>query len=95
MKQKMSVLDFKKYKAEGKKFAYTTAYDYTTASIVNESDVEVILSGDSLGMIMLGYSSTTPVTMDDMVHHTRAVVKGAPHTFVVGDMPFGSYQVSK
>lgn len=46
-------------------------------------------------MIMLGYSSTTPVTMDDMVHHTRAVVKGAPHTFVVGDMPFGSYQVSK
>ncbi len=95
MKQKMSVLDFKKYKAEGKKFAYTTAYDYTTASIVNESDVEVILSGDSLGMIMLGYSSTTPVTMDDMVHHTRAVVKGAPNTFVVGDMPFGSYQVSK
>lgn len=95
MKQKMSVLDFKKYKAEGKKFAYATAYDYTTASIVNESDVEVILCGDSLGMIMLGYSSTTPVTMDDMVHHTRAVVKGAPHTFVVGDMPFGSYQVSK
>ncbi len=95
MKRKMSVLDFKKYKTEGKKFAYATAYDYTTASIVNESDVEVILCGDSLGMIMLGYSSTTPVTMDDMVHHTRAVVKGAPHTFVVGDMPFGSYQVSK
>lgn len=95
MKQKMSVLDFKKYKAEGKKFAYATAYDYTTASIVNESDVEVILCGDSLGMIMLGYTSTTPVTMDDMVHHTRAVVKGAPNTFVVGDMPFGSYHVSK
>lgn len=94
MKKKMTVLDFKKYKEEGQKFAYTTAYDYTTASIVNESDIEVILCGDSLGMIMLGYKSTTPVTMEEMVHHTRAVVKGAPNTFIVGDMPFGSYHVS-
>lgn len=94
MKTKMTVLDFKKFKEEGRKFAYATAYDYTTASIVNESDIEVILCGDSLGMIMLGYKSTTPVTMDDMIHHTRAVVKGAPNTFVVGDMPFGSYQIS-
>jgi 3-methyl-2-oxobutanoate hydroxymethyltransferase len=94
MKKKMTVLDFKKYKEEGKKFAYATAYDYTTASIVNESDIEVILCGDSLGMIMLGYNSTTPVTMADMVHHTRAVVQGAPDTFIVGDMPFGSYHIS-
>lgn len=94
MKEKMSVLDFKKYKQEGRKFAYVTAYDYTTASIVNESDVEIILVGDSLGMIMLGYDGTTPVTVDDMIHHIKPVVKGAPNTFIVGDMPFGSYNVS-
>lgn len=93
-KQKMTVPDFKKYKEEGRKFAYVTAYDYTTASIVNESDVEVILVGDSLGMVMLGYDTTVGVTLDDMIHHIRPVVKGAPNTFVVGDMPFGSYQES-
>ena len=94
MKQKMTVLDFKKYKEEGRKFSYVTAYDYTMASIINDSEVEVILVGDSLGMIMLGYSNTTPVTMDDMIHHIRPVVKGAPQTFIVGDMPFGSYNAS-
>ncbi len=94
-KKKMTILDFRKYKEEGRKFAYVTAYDYTTASIVDESDVEVILVGDSLGMIMLGYDTTVPVTVDDMIHHIRPVVKGAPHTFVAGDMPFGSYNVSK
>ena len=94
MKKKMSVLDFKKYKEEGRKFAFVTAYDYTMAGIVDESEVEVILVGDSLGMIMLGYESTTPVTMDDMVHHIRPVVKGAPNTFIVGDMPFGSYNTT-
>lgn len=93
-KKKMTIGDFKKYKEEGKKFSYVTAYDYTTASIVNESDVEVILVGDSLGMIMLGYDGTTAVTMDDMLHHIKPVVKGAPDTFIVGDMPFGSYEVS-
>ena len=93
-KKKMSVLDFQRYKDEGRKFSYVTAYDYTTASIVNDSDTEVILVGDSLGMVMLGYSTTTPVTMEDMIHHIRPVVKGAPDTFVVGDMPFGSYNVS-
>ena len=93
-KKKMTVLDFKKFKEEGRKFAYVTAYDYTTASIVNESDVEVILVGDSLAMIMLGYNTSVGVTLDDMIHHIRPVVKGAPDTFVVGDMPFGSYQES-
>lgn len=94
MKKKMTVLDFKRYKEEGKKFTYVTGYDYTTASIINESDVEVILVGDSLGMIMLGYDGTTNVTMEDMIHHIKPVVKGAPDTFIVGDMPFGSYEVS-
>lgn len=93
-KKKISVLDFQRFKDEGRRFAYVTAYDYTTASIVDESDVEVILVGDSLGMIMLGYSTTVGVTLDDMIHHIRPVVKGAPHTFVAGDMPFGSYQES-
>jgi len=93
-KKKMTIADFKKYKEEGKKFSYVTAYDYTMASIVNESNCEVILVGDSLGMIMLGYKGTESVTMDDMVHHIRPVVKGAPDTWIVGDMPFGAYQVS-
>lgn len=95
MKKKMSILDFKKFKQEGRKFSYVTAYDYTTASIVNDSDIEVILVGDSLGMIMLGYDGTTAVTMEDIIHHARPVVKGAPDTFIVGDMPFGSYNQSK
>ena len=94
-KKKMTVLDFQKYKDEGRKFSFVTAYDYTTASIVNDSDCEIILVGDSLGMIMLGYDTTVPVTVDDMIHHIRPAVKGAPDTFIIGDMPFGSYNVSK
>lgn len=93
-KKKMTVLDFKKYKQEGRKFAYCTAYDYTIASIVNDSDVEVILVGDSLAMTMLGRSTTVGVTLDDMIHHIKPVVLGAPDTFIAGDMPFGSYQES-
>ena len=93
-KKKMTILDFKKNKEEGKKFTYVTAYDYTMASIVNESDTEVILVGDSLGMIMLGYDGTEAVTMEDMIHHTKSVVKGAPDTYIIGDMPFGSYNES-
>ena len=92
--KKMTVIDFQKYKDEGKKFSFVTAYDYTTASIINDSDVEVILVGDSLGMIMLGYDSTVPVTLDDVIHHAKPVVKGAPDKFIIGDMPFGSYNVS-
>ena len=93
-KKKMTIPDFRKYKEEGRKFAYTTAYDYTMASIVNESDVEIILVGDSLAMCMLGRSTTVGVTMEDMIHHIKPVVLGAPETFVVGDMPFGSYNQS-
>ena len=94
VKKKMTIPDFKKFKQEGRKFTFVTAYDYTTASIVNESESEIILVGDSLAMIMLGYASTVGVTLDDMIQYTRPVVKGAPNTFVIGDMPFGSYNVS-
>lgn len=93
-KQKMTLFDFKKFKKDGRIFSFVTAYDYTMASIINDSEVEIILVGDSLGMIMLGYSGTTAVTIDDMIHHIKPVVKGAPDTWIVGDMPFGSYEVS-
>lgn len=93
-KKKMTIPDFKKFKAEGRKFAYTTAYDYTMATIVDESEVEIILVGDSLAMCILGRNSTVGVTMEDMIHHIKPVVLGAPNTFVVGDMPFGSYNQS-
>ena len=93
-KKKMTVPDFKKYKQEGRKFTYVTAYDYTTASIVNESETEVILVGDSLGNVMLGLGDTVSVTMEDMIHHGAAVARGAKNALVVVDMPFMSYQSS-
>lgn len=94
MKKKLSVLDIKNMKKNERHFTMVTAYDYTSASIVDCSNVETILVGDSLGMVMLGYDSTIGVTMEDMIHHTKSVVAGAPNTFVVGDMPFGSYNKS-
>lgn len=83
--------DFKKYKHENKKIAMLTAYDYPTAGICEEAGVDVILVGDSLGMVVLGYDSTTSVTMDDMLHHTKAVRRGAQNSYIIGDMPFMSY----
>jgi 3-methyl-2-oxobutanoate hydroxymethyltransferase len=71
-----------------------TAYDYITAKMVDEAGVPLILVGDSLGMVMLGYESTIPVTMEEMLHHTKAVVRGAKKALVVGDMPFMTYHVS-
>lgn len=94
MSKKLTIGEMKELKRQGKKFSFVTAYDYTMASIVNDSDCEVILVGDSLGMIMLGYDNTSAVTMDDMIHHIKPVVKGAPNKFIIGDMPFGSYNVS-
>ncbi len=94
MKKKMTVPDFKKYKQEGIKWTWVICYDYTMASIVDESKTDMILVGDSMGHVMLGMGSTIPVTVDMMIHHIKAVVKGAPNTFIVGDMPFGSYNVS-
>jgi 3-methyl-2-oxobutanoate hydroxymethyltransferase len=71
-----------------------TAYDFPTARILDEAGIPVLLVGDSVGNNVLGYSTTLPVTMDDMLHHTKAVTRGTQHAMVVGDMPFGSYQVS-
>jgi len=93
--QKVNIVQIKEMKKAGQKFHMVTAYDYPTAVMVDKSEVELILVGDSLGMTVLGYQSTVPVTMDEMIHHIKAVVRGAPNTFIVGDMPFGSYNESK
>lgn len=84
--------DFVKMKAAGEKIVMLTAYDYPSATFAEEAGVDMILVGDSLGMVVLGYSSTMPVTVADMVHHAKAVRRGAKNTFVIVDMPFGSYQ---
>ncbi len=91
---KQTVPSLLKMKQDGTKISMVTAYDYTTASIVESAGIDMILVGDSLGMTMMGYEDTLPVTMDDMIHHTRCVTRGAKNTFVVGDMPFLSYQAS-
>ena len=79
-------------KAKGTKIAVVTAYDFPTARLVDDARAEVILVGDSLGMVVLGYETTLPVTMDDMLHHTRAVLRARPRALVVCDLPFMSYQ---
>ncbi|MCB1828299.1 MAG: 3-methyl-2-oxobutanoate hydroxymethyltransferase, partial [Coxiellaceae bacterium] len=88
----MNILDFQKKKNKNEKITFVTCYDYTSARIADASDVDCILVGDSLAMTMHGYSTTVPATMEMMVMHTSAVVKGAPNTFVVGDLPFLSYR---
>ncbi len=93
-KVKMKIPDFKKFKEEGKKYTFVTAYDYTTASIVNESDTEIILVGDSAAMVMLGRGTTVGITLDEMIGFIKPVVLGAPDTMVIGDMPFGSYNIN-
>ena len=93
MKKKVTVPEIMASKGGDKVMTMITCYDYTNAKLVDESDIEMILVGDSLGMTMLGYSGTVGVTVDDMVYHIKTVVKGAPNTFVIGDMPFGSYNV--
>ena len=85
---------FMKMKKEGEKIAMLTAYDYPSAKIAEEAGVDVILVGDSLGMVILGYDSTVQVTVADMIHHGKAAKRGAENTFVTVDMPFGSFQGS-
>lgn len=91
---RVTITDIKAMKQKGEKIPMLTAYDYVTAKIVDEAGVPMILVGDSLGMVVLGYESTIPVTVDDMLHHTKAVARGARRALIVGDMPFMSYHVS-
>ena len=92
MKKKITVPEIMATKGSDKKVSMVACYDFMSATLVNLSKVDMILVGDSLGMNMLGMKGTVGVTVDDMVYHIKTVVKGAPNTFVIGDMPFGSYQ---
>jgi 3-methyl-2-oxobutanoate hydroxymethyltransferase len=89
-----TVLDVQRFKDEGRHFAMLTAYDYLSARILDEAGIPILLVGDSLGMVMLGYPTTLPVTLDEMLHHAKAVARGSRQALLVGDMPFMSYHVS-
>jgi len=89
-----TVLDVQRFKDEGRRFAVLTAYDYLSAKILDEAGIPVLLVGDSLGMVMLGYPTTLPVTVENMLVHAKAVSRGSRQALLVGDMPFMSYQVS-
>jgi 3-methyl-2-oxobutanoate hydroxymethyltransferase len=87
--------DFLKMKKANEPIVMLTAYDFPSAKLAEAAGVDMILVGDSLGMVVLGYNSTIPVTVEDMIHHTKAVRRGAPNTFIVTDMPFMSYHLSR
>lgn len=91
---KNTVMTLQRQKRDGEKITMLTAYDYSTAKLMDKAGINCLLVGDSLGMVMLGYDSTLPVTMEDMLHHTKAVVRGAENALVVADLPFMSYQVT-
>jgi 3-methyl-2-oxobutanoate hydroxymethyltransferase len=92
MTKPLTVVDLQRKRERGKPITMITAYDYPSAKMADEAGVDLILVGDTLGMVVLGYDSTIPVTLDDMIHHGRAVVRGAKRAHVVVDMPFGTYQ---
>lgn len=92
--KKFTVQSFRAAKTENRRISMLTAYDFTTARLLDEAGVDCLLVGDSLGMVMLGYENTLQVTMDDMIHHTKAVARGTEHALLIGDMPFLSYHVS-
>ncbi len=94
METRKTVKEIRSMKSKGEKMTVLTAYDASMAKLLHSCGVDILLVGDSLGMVMLGYDSTVPVTMAEMLHHCAAVRRGAPTAFVVGDMPFGSYQAS-
>jgi len=91
---RLTIKKIQDLKTSGEKITMLTAYDYSTARLVDDAGVPLILVGDSLGMVILGYDSTVPVTMDEMLHHVKAVVRGTKKALVVGDMPFMTYQAS-
>ena len=91
-RKKVTTLTFRRKKRAGEPITMLTAYDYPTAMAIDQSGMDSILVGDSLGMVVLGYQTTLPVTMDDMLHHCKAVARGAQYALLIGDMPFMSYQ---
>jgi 3-methyl-2-oxobutanoate hydroxymethyltransferase len=91
---RITINQIKEMKPKGEKITMLTAYDYATAKLVDEAEIPLILVGDSLGMVVLGYESTIPVTMEEMLHHTKAVVRGTKKALVIGDMPFMTYHIS-
>ena len=91
---RVTITEIKEMKQRKEKIPMLTAYDYVTAKMVDEAGVPLILVGDSLGMVMLGYESTIPVTMEEMMHHTKAVLRGAKKALIIGDMPFMTYHVT-
>jgi 3-methyl-2-oxobutanoate hydroxymethyltransferase len=93
-RKKVTISDLMTKKERGEKITMLTAYDYPTAQLVDQAGVDTILVGDSLGMVVLGYASTVPVSMEEMIHHSKAVTRGTEYAFVIGDMPFMSYQSS-
>ena len=93
--KKITVREFLRKKRDKEKIVMITSYDYMTTKIIDETGIDGILVGDSVGMVLLGYETTLPVTMEEMLHHTKAVARARPKAMIVGDMPFMSYQVSK
>ncbi len=91
---KITIMDLLNKKQRGEKITQITAYDYPVAQLIDKSKIDIILVGDSLGMVVLGYESPIPVTVDDIIHHTKAVVRGAKNSFIVGDLPYLSYHIS-
>jgi len=91
---RVTIADIRKYKEKGERFAAITAYDVVTARLVDKAGIPLILVGDSLGMVVLGYDSTIPVTLDDIIHHTLAVVRGSSKALIVADLPFMTYHKS-
>lgn len=93
-RKKVTPVDVQAMKKEGKRITMLTAYDYPMALLEDRAGIDIILVGDSLGMTVLGYDNTIPVTMEEMLHHTKAVTRGAKHCLIIGDMPFMSYNTS-
>ena len=93
-RKKVTIAELHKKKEMGQKITMMTAYDYPTGNLVDQAGIDTTLVGDSLGMVMLGYDSTVPVTMDEMIHHCKAVSRGVKSSFIIGDMPFMSYQIN-